>query len=98
MFLLLVGHSLLFTMLRVMAAVAEWLICRFAAAAESDAIANFVCFSVCRFDWNAAAHPDWTAAAHLGIFDQSDGFFKVGLECLFGFCVPDYQTAGRAIA
>jgi hypothetical protein len=69
MLILLTRHHFFVAMLREVTTVAEWLDGGVAAATESDAVANFIDFSICRPDRDASSHPNRTTGLHLRVFD-----------------------------
>src|SRR3989304_9891596 len=62
----------MFMFFMIVAAVTERLVLRLATSAKSNLIANFVGFSICRFDRDAAVHPQRAAHPCPWIFDGND--------------------------
>ena len=85
------------TLLIQMDAIAEWLICAFTAAAQSNTIANFIRITIGTFNQDASAYPERAAHTFVWVFYQPYGRFKFGLN-LVTFFIPDNKTTGWAIA
>jgi len=80
-----------------MAAIAEWFIVGFSAAAQRHAIANFVGSTIGGGDRDPTADPERAPCFNIGVFDQNDGWFKGRFYWFPGLFVIDDEATGRAI-
>ena len=75
-----------------MAAVTEWFIVRFSAAAQGYAVPDFIDMTIGRFNRDTAPHPEWAVFTPWGVLYDHDGFFKCGFKRLPAFFIPDDQA------
>ena len=75
-----------------MAAITKWFVFRSATPAERDAVADFVAYTICRYNRDSSAHPYRTFPRIVRIFDEPDGWSENRLNCAGSFLIPDNQT------
>ena len=82
---------------RIMATIAERLVLRLSATAESNSIASPIGFSFCGVDGYAASDPQWSTDAYGWVFDGDYGFLKVRFNRLASFLIVNDESSRGAV-